>query len=183
MKFFKVGDLYFAAFRNALRRDNELNKIILDALQMQADSLPHLREEQLVDAVNKVLLQPFLFQKIDDGRIHFTEKAKRVMVDLKKNLKNASQGSTHNLNKKLLMEIYPEETYNIPASYYIKNFINGKKVYTFCALSAAGFAYLHFKRGLFSVEFTVVMIWLSILIALLRSTVAEIRGHKMSPYV
>jgi hypothetical protein len=181
--YIKTGDIYFNMFRSTLKRDNELNKVILDELKMQLDHLKDLNELQLVGVLNKVLGFRFLASRIDDGRIIFSDKAKGLLKSAKSIMEKGDVEAVFKFNKKLLAEIYPEEMKNIPVSYYVRNFVDGKKIYAFCALSICFFYWVHFKRGKFSAEFTLVMIWLSVLIMLVRSTIAKINGHKFRQYL
>jgi len=179
----KIGDIYFSMFRSTLKRDNELNKIILDELKMQVDQLKDLQEIQLVGILNKVLGFKHLASRIEDERIHFNDNARALLKQAKEILKESDPVKIFKYNKRLISEIYPEEMRNIPISYYVRNFIDGKKIYAFCLASIVFFWWAHFKRGLFSVEFDLIMIWLSVLIMLARSTVSKIIGHKFSKYL
>jgi len=188
MKFFKSkgpfvsGELYFNQFRNTLRRDNELNKNLLNQLNLQVDQLHTLTEEKLVAMLNKFLCFPGVFDNVDDGKLPLTAKAIRMIAAGKKAMPAGPLGR-FKINKLILMEIYPEETNNIPNSYYIKNFIDGKKIYAFCFASMLGFYYTHFRRGLFTLEFAVTMIWVCAFAILIRSTIAKIYGHKLSRFL
>jgi len=181
--YIKPGDIYFNMFRSTLKRDNELNKVILDELKMQIDQIKDLNEPQLIIVLNKVLGFRFIASRIDDGRIIFSDKAKNLLKIADTVILKGDPEAVFKFNKKLLAEIYPEEMRNIPAMYYVKNFIDGKKIYTFCLASIVFFYWAHFHRGKFSTEFDLVMIWISVLIMLVRSTISKIYGHKFNKYL
>jgi hypothetical protein len=179
---FVMGELYFNQFRNTLRRDNELNKNFLNQLNLQVAQINTLTEPKLIEMLNKYLRIPAIYEHVDDGRLPLTEKA-RAMIRKTVGIIPKDPSDRFKINKMILMEIYPEETNNIPVSYYLKNFIDGKKIYAFCFASMFGFYYTHFKRGLFSLEFSVTMIWVCALTILIRSTIAKIYGHKLSRFL
>jgi len=181
--YIKIGDIYFSMFRSSLKRDNELNKIILDELKMQVDQLKDLQEIQLVGVLNKILGFKHLATRIDDDRINFSETARALLKQSKIILSESDPAKIFKFNKKLLSEIYPEEMRNIPVMYYVRNFVDGRKIYTFCLASIVFFYWAHFHRGKFSAEFDLVMIWLSVLIMLVRSTISKIYGHKFNKYL